>query len=351
MDAFKKVVRKTEANFDRVKFKVKDKLGLFDPVFIYPYRGFGNGKDAYLHGRVLEKEAIIHSEEFKNADTLWENLRKVWKRYESDEVPGVAVEGKMMGVQATTISDREGYFTLCFEGLPQDQITAGWHDVALRIAHMPFDLDFEEEARGEVLLPSGEADFGIISDVDDTIIESNAMHTWKKFTTMMRKDAHGRVPFDGVDELYESLIQANRNPLIFVSGSSYNLYDMLVAFCEQNGIPKAPFFLRDLGLDARQWIKQDTHSYKTDHIERIFEIYPKLSFILIGDSGQEDPEIYQHIHQQHPGRVKAIYIRHVHHERRQQAIQKMADESDIPFLLISHSQEALDHARKEGYLE
>ena len=40
-------------------------------------------------------------------------------------------------------------------------------------------------------------------------------------------------------------------------------------------------------------------------------LYSDLPFILIGDSGQHDPEIYRQIVEEHPGRVLAVYIRNV----------------------------------------
>ncbi|MTI19638.1 DUF2183 domain-containing protein [Fulvivirga sp. RKSG066] len=349
MERFKKIVRKTENKFDAVKFKVKDALNLFDPVIIYPYRGFANQNKAYLHGRVIEKESIIHDDNDHLPDNLWTNLKKTWKRYESDEVPGVEITGELHGFKTKTVSDKEGYFTLEFHGLDEQHMSNGWHEVQLEITNMPFDLEYEREAVGEVLVCEQDNPFGVISDVDDTIIVSNAMHSIKRIFTMMRNDAQSRTPFEGVANLYHALIHNYKNPLFFVSGSSYNLYDMLVAFCEHHNIPKAPFFLRDLGLDTEQWIKQDTMPYKVEYIEQILRAYPQLPFILIGDSGQEDPEIYKKIHEDNPGRIQAIYIRHVHHDERKEELLNMAKSLDIPFLVMDNSKDALDHAKKMGW--
>lgn len=340
---------KVEKAFDQAKINLKNKLGLIDPVILYPFRGYGNEHSVYLHGRVLEKEHVIHGER-ELEHNFWHNLRKFWKRYESDEVPGVKVSGELYGFTAETVSDREGYFTLEFHHPGQRTLQSGWHEVALKIEEMPFDVEYEEKAVGEVLIANQENAFGIISDVDDTILESHATNTFKRISTLIRHSAETRTAFEGVDKLYHSLIDEYQNPLFFISGSSYNLYDLLINFCEHHHIPKAPFLLRDLGLSARQWIKQDTMPYKLDYIRTLFNTYPRMSFICIGDSGQQDAEIYQQVYQEYPQRVRAIYIRHVDSAQRRKELEALGAELDVPFLIMSHSQIAIDHARSNGWI-
>ncbi len=349
MCSLKKIIHTTEEGIDRIKFKIKDQLALFDPVIIYPYRGFGTPSKVVLEGRILEKEAAIHGKK-ELKEGLWYNLKRVFKRYESDEIPGVEIEAELAGIKAQTVSDNEGYFCVEFKDLPLERLSNGWHQLRLRIMHLPFDVEFEEEANGKVLISDQQTDFGVISDVDDTIIKSNAMNPFEKLSIMLKNNATTRVAFENVNELYQELVNNGRNPLLFVSGSSYNLYDMLTAFCEHNDIPKAPLLLRNLGLNAKQWLKQDTAPYKKDHIERILSVYDRLSFILIGDSGQQDPEIYRDIHRENPGRVKAIYIRHLQSDKRLGELKEMAEELDIPFLLMEDSKDALQHARQMGWV-
>ncbi|NMM49961.1 App1 family protein [Marinigracilibium pacificum] len=349
MGIFKRIIRATEDGVDKFQYQVKEKLNLFDLVFIYPYRGFGNQKKARIHGRILEKEPIIHDKN-ELPDSFWTNLKKTWKRYESDEIPGVTIKGEFYGIECTTISDNEGYFTLEFDGLNSTHLKNGWHPVNLEITDMPFDLEYEKKTTGEILICEQDNPFGIISDVDDTIIVSDAMHSIKRIITMISNDAPSRTPFEGVSELYHKLIQNFKNPLFFVSGSSYNLYDMLISFCEHHNIPKAPFILRDLGIDKEQWIREDSEPYKISNIERIMDIYPKLKFILIGDSGQHDPEIYFKVWKDYPDRILAIYIRDVHTEDRSDEVTKMAQEIDVPFLLMKDSHQAIEHARMEGWI-
>ena len=349
MTSLKKIAHKAENIFDSAKLKVKNRLNLFDPVIIYPYRGYSNGQKAQVHGRILEKERMIH-EEHTAEDTLWNNIRKVWKRYESDEIPGVGLEGEFKGVKTKTTSDEDGYFTLVFEGIEKKHLSNGWHQAKIGVTHMPFDVDYEKSAVADILHSDQQNEFGIISDVDDTIIKSQAMNLIKKLQILITKNAKSRVAFEGVEKLYRGLAAKNRNPLFFISGSSYNLYDMLVKFCEYQNIPDAPFILRDLGLDARQWLKMGTMKYKKQHIHHLLDFYDQLPFIFIGDSGQKDPEIYLDVYEKNPDRVKAIYIRHVHTDKRKKELDAIAKNTDVPFLVMSHSDDAYRHATEKGWI-
>lgn len=346
----KDFIIKAERGFDKAKYRVKNKLNLFNKVILFPYRGFGNKKEAFLRGRVLEKEEIIHGGKVV-PNTLYYNLKKTWKRYASDEIPGVGVKGTLNGVEADSISDSEGYFDLHFKDLHATDLLDGWHDVELKITHMPYDLEFEQQAVGEILISDQDNSFGIISDIDDTIIHTDIINKVQMILNTIRYDSENRVAFEGVPKLYRKLTHSHKNPLLFVSGSSYNLYEMLDVFCQLNDIPKAPFVLRDLGIGPSQWIKESSHSFKTRNIEMILEVYDQLSFVLIGDSGEEDPEIYLNIHKKYPERVKAIYIRHVHSDARRREIREMTKGLDIPFLLMKDSHEALEHAKEMGWIK
>lgn len=336
------IIIKSELAYDKLKHGLKNKLNLFGDVILFPYRGFGNEEEAFLRGRVLEKEEIIHGEKVV-PNTLFNNLKKSWKRYASNEIPGVGVKGTFHGVEAHSRSDKEGYFDLHFKDLDANELQNGWHDVQLEVTHMPFNLNYEKVANSEILISKQNNALGVISDVDDTIIHTNILNKLKMILNTIRYDSLDRIAFDGVSELYQQLSDNYRNPIIFISGSSYNLYEMLDTFCQINDIPKAPFLLRDLGIGPDQWIQQKSQPFKMENAEVILNTYKKLPFILIGDSGEKDPEIYQRIHKKYPGRIKAIYIRHVHSDEREKNLLAVADKLDIPFILFENTNEILEH--------
>ena len=167
---------------------------------------------------------------------------------------------------------------------------------------------------------------------------------------MVTHTARSRPVFEGAKELYEALCKDGCNPLWFVSGSSYNLHDLLTELCVYNDIPKAPFMLRDLGLDDTQWLKKDTDKYKMMHLEHIFDMYPDLKFLLIGDSGQQDPEIYQQVDKKYPERVLGVYIRHVADDARARTVSKIAREMQPPVTMFNESEQAIRHAKQTRFI-
>jgi phosphatidate phosphatase APP1 len=336
-----------EHYLEKYKLKLKEKLGLFDTAIIYPYRGYGTDRKAVLKGRVLEQEKTIHGDEARDEGVLHNALR-FFKRYESDEIPGVNIHASFAGCEQTVTSNADGFFEFTFDY--DKKPSPGWHEVTLRLVGSEYDLPIRETSTGEIFIPEDSPDFGIISDVDDTLIESNATNLMERIVTMMKHTARSRPVFEGAKELYDELTGEKKNPLWFVSGSSYNLHDLLIELAEYNELPKAPFMLRDLGLDDTQWVKRDTHKYKMMQLEHLLDMYPDLNFILIGDSGQQDPEIYRQVIENYPQRIRAVYIRHVTGTKREKEIQQIAENLELPLTLFCESKEAISHCRSEGFI-
>jgi phosphatidate phosphatase APP1 len=170
--------------------------------------------------------------------------------------------------------------------------------------------------------------------------------------TFLRSPA-SRLPFAGVNTFYQALTQSGSvpRPIFYVSSSPWNLYDFLEEFMELNHIPLGTLFLRDFGLHT---LKASHHDHKSTYIHQIMDTYPQLAFILIGDSGQHDPEVYSEIVTQRPQQVKAIYIRDVStKESRDSEILHLAEqtrEQHIDLCLVETTVEAAIHAVERGYI-
>ena len=95
-------------------------------------------------------------------------------------------------------------------------------------------------------------------------------------------------------------------------------------------------------------------NHKTEAIESVLRTYPKLEFILIGDSGERDPEIYSDIVQRFPDRIRAIYIRSVNPDpSRLNAVEKLIEEvapTGCQLVLAPDSEFAAAHAAAEGLI-
>ncbi|MCB1307410.1 MAG: App1 family protein, partial [Leptospiraceae bacterium] len=100
----------------------------------------------------------------------------------------------------------------------------------------------------------------------------------------------------------------------YVSGSPWQLYPPLLEFMQAAGFPVGSFHLRMFRLKGHSvldFIRSDGLEYKSPAITDLLQTYPDRRFILVGDSGEQDPEVYARIAHQFPDQVKAIFIRDV----------------------------------------
>jgi phosphatidate phosphatase APP1 len=145
-------------------------------------------------------------------------------------------------------------------------------------------------------------------------------------------------------------LHAGVNPMFYVSKSPWNLYLPLVELMQAEAIPLGPLLLRDFGLHLAR--RKEEH--KLTQIGRILATYDRLRFVLIGDSGERDPEVYSEIVRRHPGRVRAIYIRAIDPDAtRTAAIEELAAQvrkSDCQLVLAPDTAYAAVHAAAEGLI-
>jgi phosphatidate phosphatase APP1 len=344
-----------ENQFDNLKFDLRKKLGLNDPLQIVPFRSYGTVNRLYLKGRVLEDKQIAAS---GDKDTILNNLGNMYKRFESDEVPNAVLNVRFQDQVHQMVTDEEGYYMINIEPTYPIQTADIWHPIEIELVHAPIPFDKKLKIFAEVLVPPADAEYGIISDIDDTVVETSATNVLKMSRTVFLHNARTRLPFAGVSAFYRSL-QLGRNgkrnnPFFYVSSSPWNMYDLLKEFLDLNNIPEGPLLLRDFGLQNNKFFSSGGHmGHKFKEIENILLTYPTLNFVLIGDSGQEDPKIYQEVVKKFPGRILAIYIRDVQLEHREKiAIEISEDLSShkVDMLIIDNAVEAAEHAAKNGLI-
>jgi phosphatidate phosphatase APP1 len=90
------------------------------------------------------------------------------------------------------------------------------------------------------------------------------------------------------------------------------------------------------------------------NIRRLLQTFPHLPFVLIGDSGEQDPEIYRAVVKEYPKRIRVIYVRSVdRHPSRIAAIDKLIEEvqqTASQLVLTPDSEFAAVHAAAEGLI-
>ena len=292
-----------------------------DPYHVVGYRGYAGAGRVLVLGRVLQNEGLPVPDP---SHSKARNLFAMLKRLESDPLPFARVRARLAHTERELVADDEGFLRDWIE--LDSQPMSGWGSIALELAD-PVD-GVARTAEAPFLAPPTSAAYGVISDMDDTVLQSHVTDFIRAAGMVLLENARTRLPFSGVAAFYRALHQGHGggagNPIFYVSSSPWNLYDVIAEFLEAQQIPTGPLLLRDWDLGPSLLRNA---SYKTGVIREILGTYPALPFILIGDSAQEDPEIYADIVATHPGRILAVYIRNVRqHPEDSPAVRGLAEE-------------------------
>ncbi len=271
---------------------------------IEPYRGYGNDRELHLMGRVYRQPGRDASTAPEQGD-LWASLKRLVRR----GAPGRAVTARFGDASQRVVTDRDGYFHVRLRLHRPPASDAHWQRVTLQL-HLPSGSS--AMAAGEVYVPPPSARFVVISDIDDTVMWTGVANKARTFWRLFAEGAASRTAFPGVPALYRALHGAQGNPLLYVSRGPWSIYSMLEVFFRAHQIPVGPvLFLREWGISLRHPLPRRAPEHKLALIRQMLDLYADLPFVLIGDSGQHDPETYARVVREHPGRVSAIYIRNV----------------------------------------
>ncbi len=280
----------------------------------------------------------------------------MYKRFMTWKISNVRVEASFEGIKKTVATDTEGYFEFRME-LPQpiksDHL---WQKVRLELLDTVIQSQKPPVVYCNVFVPSEHVEFGVISDIDDTIVPTGATRVWEMLKTTFLGNAQTRVPFPGVAAFYQALSKGlvghENNPFFYVSSSPWNLYDFLHEVMNIHMLPQGPLMLRDIGLSREHFFAGSHSEHKLLQIKRIFDIIQDIPFILIGDSGQHDAEIYLQIIKDFPGRVKMVYIRDIDPARHEKVLLTTGEikKLGVETLLVTDAIEATHHAVSKGWI-
>lgn len=327
-----------------------------DPLQIIAFQTYGTTHSIYLRGRALEDENINLEQK-----SVFKLIVNAWKRFESDEIKHTTLTVNIGNhTVLKTETDNNGYFLIDapIDDLSNDMNSEGWINMqwSFKDETLGRTIQSNNLFKGEMLVPSPQCKFGVISDIDDTILHTGLVSTlkWRVIYNTIFKSAGKRSALEGAPEFYHLLHQGvskqEANPIFYVSHSPWNLYRYLEHFLKQNNFPKGPIILRNFPKPFQKKIEGEKPQ-KQKEILNLLKTYPKLRFILIGDSGEHDPAIYLEIAEQHPDRILAIYLRGVTHKKKMQRAKHLyASHRTTPVLFVTHSKDAIAHAKAHGFI-
>lgn len=321
-------------------------------IVIHSYRGYGTEQSVYLVGRVLRQPGGGSA---APRGRLLLDIVSLARRFLRWGVSNAEIEARMGEVVCRLRSDRAGWFEVCMRPGRLRRPEELWHPVELRLSRQP-----EVSTTAYVLIPPARARRVVISDIDDTVVHTGVANFFVMAWNLFMRGADSRVAFAGVRGLYQALHagadQHECNPMLYVSRGPWSIYEVLEQFFQVNQIPVGPvLFLRDWGLSLQYPLPRKAVRHKHALIERMLSIFGNLPFVLIGDSGQRDPETYADLVEQYRNRIAAVYIRNVtsNDERRRAAIDALAglvSGAGSSLLLASDSLAMAEHALERGLI-
>jgi phosphatidate phosphatase APP1 len=290
------------------------------PDALVLYYAYGSRGAAVLEGRVIDHQVV---REHALLDSRGRNLRRNLQLLFNKERSHVPVCASLHGQRWRARTDVEGYFRIELQGL--DALASGWHRVHVSAgaatAHIP------------LLLVPAENAHGVISDVDDTLMITEVNRRWRMLANTFLRNPLQRRLVPGMPAVFRQL--AARNPLpdaapiFYVSASPRQLHMPLQAVLDHNGFPPGVLITKRVTNDATREPLLDQLRYKLTRFEEILSRAPGVTFTLIGDDGEHDPEIFKKLRELHPSRIDAVWIRHVHPDPKRPRVAEQHDLNEL----------------------
>jgi phosphatidate phosphatase APP1 len=313
------------------------------------YHGYGHNNCLTVFGHVFRLSPFPRKQ---YRQSFVRNSLALLRLFLVKPFAGVEVQLEWKGKIHTAQTDTDGFFR--FEWEDTEPVDRGWRPVMVQASYHNKPL---AKAAGRVFIPH-ETQYIFISDIDDTFLISHSGNLRKRLYVLFTQNARSRKPFDGVVRHYQLLAASGTtaeapNPFFYVSSSEWNLYEYILEFTAVNNIPRGVFLLSQIKRFS-QLLKtgQNNHGTKFTRIVRILEAFPTHRVVLLGDSSQQDPYIYEAVVKHFPKQVHAVYIRDVF-ERNQQKVKDVLhsiEATGVPCLFFQHSKEAILHAVKIGLI-
>jgi len=293
---------------------------------ILPYRSLANANKAIIRGHAFKKHPV---KELKATHKKFSNFRNAVRRYQLSPLKFEEIRVILSGIEKKVTTDKRGMFECEFSA---HNLPYGWHKYKVKLNG--------KSKKGEIFHPTKNTT-AVISDIDDTVLVSHSTRLLKKMYLILFRNAHTRKLTPMIKNWTAHLQDFNSDErpkdYFYVSNSEWNLYDFLEDFFDINKLPKGVFFLQSLRKGLRDLVKTGrvNHDHKMESIEFLFSFYPNKPYILVGDNGQKDMDIYGKICEKYPGRIKGVMIRklpYVRESYRLDRLEKQLSQYKIPLV-------------------
>lgn len=269
-----------------IRTKLADSTGFTPTILAYP----GYGSTSWV--RVLARVVLTSPPRSTNGKV------RGWRAFTSVHVRYSEVDVEINGVIHTVRADAGGLVDVVLEAA----LEPGWHTILLRSK-----VADPAEARIQVVDP--DATLGVVSDIDDTVMVTALprplLALWNTFVLSER----ARKPTPGMAVLLDRIVtQHPQAPILYLSTGPWNVAPALARFLGRNLYPEGVLLLTDWGPTRQHWFRSG-REHKSKNLQRLAREFPNIRWLLVGDDGQHDPEIYADFARTHAAQTAAIAIR------------------------------------------
>lgn len=261
---------------------------------VEPFTGYGSTSRVRVLGRVLlTNPAYLELDGDRTPPD-----RRGWRYFFTAPAPGERVRVGIGSVVMDVTTDRGGYLDVTIDVA----LEPGWHDVTLRSSHGAV-------SHGRVVVVAPGRRLGVVSDIDDTVMVTSVPRVVLALWNTFVRHASTRAAVPGMAVLYQSLAQAMPGtPFIYLSTGAWNTASTLRRFLDRHGYPPGALLLTDWGPTHTGWFRSGVE-HKRAALDRLVAEFPDVHWLLVGDDGQHDPEIYARTATRYPDHVAAVAIR------------------------------------------
>lgn len=271
-------------------------------VRILLFAGHGGPRWASVRGRVLRGEPAKAPDPARGSLA---NAAETVRAFATREIEGARVRVTIGSWSGEVKTDGDGIFEARANELepllPAGATTARAELVALPAGPPPVPVLTD----GPLYIVPDAPGVAVVSDFDDTVVQTHVTDKMRMLGQVLAANAAQLEPTPGVVALYERARDAGCRAFFYVSGSPHNLYERIVAYLSYRGLPAGPVLLKNFPEDP----VFAQAGYKEKRIEALLAAYPRLRFVLVGDSGESDPVIYAGLQRRFPDRIAGVVIR------------------------------------------
>lgn len=270
---------------------------------IEPYAGYGGPGWVRVFARTLLAAPEVGDEDLPGAGAAAQagaptaSAVRGWRSFATAQVAGAELEVRVGGRTHRVRTDRGGYLDVRLDS----DLEPGWHDVELSAGGA--------SATAPVHVIAPDVRWGVVSDVDDTVVVTRLPRMFVAAWNTLVRHENAREPVAGMAGLYARLLGGRTDmPVVYLSTGAWNAAPAIGRFLRRFGYPPGPMLLTDWGPTNTGWFRSG-RQHKLGQLRRLMDEFPQIRWVLVGDDGQHDPQIYASAAAHRPAHVRAILIR------------------------------------------